>query len=68
MIKVPETCLICGSHFIGGHETPGQEMKEGLRVFYRCGASISCREISEGIYQVLIKNCELSNQIKYPVE
>ena len=61
MIKVPERCLICHAFWIGGHETPGQEIKEGLRVFYRCGASISCKEISDGIYQILTKNCGNDN-------
>jgi len=32
-------------------------MTEGMRVFYACGTSLSCKMLSEGIYQLLIKNC-----------
>ena len=45
-------CPICGAEWIGGHCEPGDEMKEGLRVFYDCGCSVSIRE---GV--VLMKNC-----------
>lgn len=57
MVLVPERCLVCHAFWIGGHETPDKPMEEGLRVFYQCGASISCRTIAEGIYQLLVKNC-----------
>ena len=58
MIKVPKTCLICESPWAGGHERPGWPMQPGLRVFYGCGASLSCLVLSKGIYQLLIKNCQ----------
>ena len=57
MIPVPDKCLMCGAEWSGGHETPGNEMKNGLRVFYDCGCSLSCERLSEG-YRILIKNCE----------
>ena len=56
-MKCPKRCIICGAEWLGGHEIPGNEMKEGLRVFYECGASLSCRKLSEG-YRLLVKNCE----------
>lgn len=56
MIPVPEHCIICGSSWAGGHEIPGKPMKEGLRVFYDCGCSLSCERLSEG-YRLLAKNC-----------
>ncbi|MCD6295930.1 MAG: hypothetical protein J7M30_02125 [Deltaproteobacteria bacterium] len=55
-LKVPDKCLICGSEWCGGHELPHRPMKEGLRVFYDCGASMSCKRIDCG-YTILIKNC-----------
>lgn len=57
MIKVPKHCLICGSDYMGGHELPDKPMREGLRVFYICGASMSMKMLSEGVYQILFKNC-----------
>lgn len=57
MIKVPDKCLICGADWSGGHRVPGKNMKEGLRVFYDCGASMSVEVLSPGIYYVLVKNC-----------
>jgi hypothetical protein len=57
MIPVPDKCLICGAEWSGGHEIPGNEMLNGLRVFYDCGCSMSCERLSEG-YKILIKNCE----------
>ncbi len=57
MIKVPSKCLICGSDYMGGHQLPRKEMKEGLRVFYDCGASMSVKTLGEGVYQILFKNC-----------
>lgn len=57
-MRVPEKCLICGQgDWHGGHEVPGKLMKPGLRVFYSCGASLSYKVISEGIYHLLTKNC-----------
>jgi len=53
-MKAPEKCLNCGSKYTGGSVLPGQEMKEGLRVFYECG-SLSCSHPSEGVYQLLVK-------------
>ena len=57
MIKVPEKCPICGAAYRGGHEIPHYEMKEGLRVFYDCGASMSVKTIGDGVFQILLKNC-----------
>ncbi len=58
MIKVPENCLACGAPWSGGHEVPGQMMREGLRVFYECGASMSVKNGSvEGVRNILFKNC-----------
>jgi len=61
MIKVPSKCLICGSEYIGGHEWIAEPMKEGLRVFFKCGASMSVRVIMEGVYKILFKNCQGAN-------
>ena len=58
MIKVPKRCLICQSPWAGGHERPGKQMQSGLRVFYSCGASLSYKILAEGIYQLLVKNCQ----------
>jgi len=55
-MKTPQTCLICGARWSGGHQIPGMEMKEGLRVFFECGASMSYKCI-DGVYQILFKNC-----------
>ena len=68
MVRVPKYCLICGACWIGGHAPPFKPMTEGLRVFYECGASISCKTLSEGIYQLLTKNCfndKPANKINY---
>ncbi len=62
MIKVPEKCLICGSEYMGGHETPSSIMREGLRVFYQCGASMSVKILSDGVFQILFKNCQATNR------
>ncbi|MEA1883757.1 MAG: hypothetical protein U9N62_04450 [Thermotogota bacterium] len=57
IIKVPEKCLVCGAGYLGGHELPTKPMKEGLRVFYTCGASMSVKILDENTYQILYKNC-----------
>ena len=59
--KVPEYCLICGADWRGGHNAPLQHMELGLRVFYECGASLSCKDLGNGAYQLLIKNCSLND-------
>jgi len=56
-IKVPKKCLYCGSEWIGGHEIPNKLMKPGLRVFYKCGASLSIRESNDIYCLLLFKNC-----------
>lgn len=58
-IKVPKKCLICGARWSGGHAKPRGEMKDGLRVFYACGASMSATEseIIGGVFHILFKNC-----------
>lgn len=56
-IKVPKKCLICGAKWEGGHEVPNKSMKEGLRVFYICGGSMSVKILNKGVYQILFKNC-----------
>ena len=54
---VPKYCILCESEWFGGHERPGFQMKEGLRVFYKCGSSLSYKKTSDGIYKFLVKNC-----------
>lgn len=55
---VPEKSLCCGSDYYGGHEVPGKKMKFGLRVFYRCGASLSVHtKAQDGAWLLLSKNC-----------
>ena len=58
MIKVPAQCLDCGADYSGGHAWKGEPMKAGLRVFYKCGASMSIRVLSEDTYLILFKNCQ----------
>ncbi len=56
--KVPSQCMICGAPWLGGHQSPGLEMKAGLRVLYRCGSSLSVwKDRGDGAYQLLLKNC-----------
>ena len=62
MIRTPKYCLICGAPWSGGHANPLESIKPGLRQFYECGASMSVKIISEGVYQVLIKNCFSDDQ------
>ena len=59
--NVPETCLVCGAEWKGGHEVPGKPMKSGLRVFYLCGASLSVTVYEEG-YSLLLKGCATFNE------
>jgi hypothetical protein len=55
---VPEKALCCGSHYLGGHALPGNKMRFGLRVFYKCGASLSVhRSAGDGAWLLLSKNC-----------
>ena len=56
-IKVPQGCLYCNAPWSGGHELPLKEMKKGLRVFYKCGASLSIKEQTENSCLLLFKNC-----------
>ena len=57
-MKAPEFCLICGKgKFIGGHCCPGDEMKSGLRIFFKCGSSMSATDMGDGAWRILIKNC-----------
>lgn len=56
--KVPNQCMMCGAEWMGGHQVPGLPMKAGLRVFYRCGSSLSVwKDLGNGAYQLLLKNC-----------
>ena len=55
---VPSRCILCESEWQGGHEVPGKPMKESLRIFYKCGASLSYKILSNGTYNFLTKNCE----------
>lgn len=55
--KVPNKCLICGAEWRGGQEVPGKDMKFKLRVFYDCGASLSCENLGCDAFRLLIKNC-----------
>jgi len=57
-IMMPEKCLVCGESWSGGHTYPPQNMTEGLRVFYSCGASMSVKILNHGVYSILFKNCE----------
>jgi hypothetical protein len=58
MIKVPEKCLCCGAGYAGGCQLPGEEFPlTGLRVFYKCGASMSIKEAHDYGYLILFKNC-----------
>lgn len=56
---VPHKSLCCGSDYLGGHEIPGKPMKPGLRVFYRCGASLSVHHNAgnDRAWMLLSKNC-----------
>lgn len=37
----------------------GEPMEDRLRVFYKCGASLSIKEnLGDGVYLLLFKNCE----------
>ena len=56
---VPEKSLCCGSDYLGGHAVPGQPMRFGLRVFYKCGASLSVWKSAgvENAWLLLSKNC-----------
>ena len=63
-MKVPDKCLICGAPWSGGHETPFNTMKENLRIFYNCGASMVFNRTAIGICYILIKNC-LSEEITW---
>ena len=64
MVVVPRNCLVCGDKYLGGHELPDYPMREGLRVFYRCGASMSVKILDEGVYQILFKNCQATQKEK----
>jgi hypothetical protein len=59
--KVPERCLVCDSPYLGGHAKPGDNMKVGLRVFFKCGASMSISESKldppHNSFHILYKNC-----------
>ena len=62
MIKVPECCMVCGSKYTGGSQVPQKPFKDkGERVFYKCGASMSIKEMKEysdtAYYLILFKNC-----------
>ena len=57
-MKAPEFCLICGKgSWRGGHCGVGDEMKDGLRIFFSCGSSMSVENLSDGAYSILVKNC-----------
>jgi hypothetical protein len=52
-------CPVCGAEWKGGHEVPGKRMREGLRVFYGCGASMSFKRGDfQGVFHILLKNCQ----------
>jgi hypothetical protein len=57
--KVPEKSLCCGADYLGGHALPGQPMRFGLRVFYKCGASLSVHHSAgvDNAWFLLSKNC-----------
>lgn len=48
---VPEKCLICGAPWLGGCAVPGTRYpRAGLRVFFRCGASMSIIDRAKELY------------------
>lgn len=65
MIRVPKFCLCCGSSWSGGCACPGEEMEEGRRVFFECGASMSYQKIGENSYSILFKNCQETKDLKW---
>ena len=56
-IKAPAHCLVCGADYAGGHGLPFGRMTKGLRVFYKCGASMSVQTETEMAGFILFKNC-----------
>ena len=57
-VRVPQHCMSCGAGYTGGHQIPEQHMTLGLRIFYRCGASLSVAEdLGDGCYMLRFKNC-----------
>jgi len=56
-LKAPSHCFICGSQYSGGHVLPGEKMKDGLRIFFGCGASMSVKILVPSVYSILFKNC-----------
>ena len=61
-IKVPSGCLFCGAPWVDGSQVPGKKMKVGLRVFYKCGASLSVTNNDWGSNSIITKNC-IKNEI-----
>lgn len=62
---VPAKCLICEAPLSAGHQPlSGNRMRLGLRMFYKCGASISVTSANDGCFQLLIKNCHCEHNAK----
>jgi hypothetical protein len=56
-IPTPLRCPVCDSIWVGGAVRPGDPLTKG-RVFYKCGCSISIKDMSDDHCLVLIKNCQ----------
>ena len=59
----PNNCLICGSRYIGGPTWRGEPMKEGLKVYFKCG-SMLFRKLEEETFQLFI-NCYKQTEIEH---
>lgn len=60
-MRTPKKCLMCGSQWKGGATAPGKPMKEGLRVFYDCGWTVSYKIIENIngriVHQLISHSC-----------
>lgn len=56
-VNAPDKCLCCGAEYSGGSVWKGEPMKEGLRVFYKCGASLSYKRLNDFQVQILFYGC-----------
>src|SRR3954471_24988486 len=61
---VPEKCPICGADWKGGHEVPGNRMKNGLVVAFSCGGSMSAKKSRRhNAFKIIMKNCWCEDNI-----
>jgi len=62
---VPANCPICNAEFRSGFTPPGQRMKSGAKVFYKCGSSVIFKFGNHpGECLLTIKNCCCEENIK----